>query len=574
MANPIDPTPRCRAWDPKPFPGAGEDGPFSEATCGAAVSTYRAAGWIALVLLCATGCSDVVTPPDPEPSTHEAPAASEPWAQLRGIEAEFARIAEDVPGFGGYYYDEEDNLVGVMKDMAQVDAARLRLKPILEARRATGEIDLRTEAEVLFRQGEYDIFELAEIKERLLFRVFEIPDVVLAHIAEDQNRFAVGALPGSEAEVLRQLEALAREVGVPSEAIVVRAAGPIEPTHLRTRTRPLLGGLQVQYHNHVTESNPRCTMVPVHRFGERYAMTASHCTSVMGEVQPPSPFWQAWSWESEPFIGYEAVDPPYTVCSPYWPQVHCRNADVALVKLEESVSDSLGYIARTKFSNEFNWGVPGSLEIDPTNPTIRIVDESDGAVGWVIRKIGGTTGWTTGHITATGVNITFHRQGKFYSFGGSVEMTTYAELGDSGSPVFGNLNIHGHAHLSGVLFAANPDAKRTYFSPMSQVRADISGLVTHGDPPDPPPPPPLSVDIQGPTTVPPNETCTWWATGTGGEAPFNYQWSGVLSGTGSQIWGSLSSSGTLRVDISSSDSQEAWDELWVTVSPSAPSCGI
>ena len=199
-------------------------------------------------------------------------------------------------------------------------------------------------------------------------------------------------------------------------------------------------------------------------------------------------------------------------------------------------------------------------------------------VGHVVRKIGRSTGWTVGHVTATGVTIVFwHLPSSSqlpFLFHDGVEATTYTTGGDSGAPFFGNLNIHGHATLLGVHSASDPGAKRSYHNPMSQVRADISGLVTHGDPPGPPPPPPLSVEIQGPSTVPPNETCTWWATVTGGEAPYSYQWSGVLSGTGSQVWGSLSSSGTLRVDVSSSDSQIAWDESFITVSSSAPSCGL
>jgi hypothetical protein len=80
-----------------------------------------------------------------------------------------------------------------------------------------------------------------------------------------------------------------------------------------------------------------------------------------------------------------------------------------------------------------------------------------------------------------------------------------------------------------------------------------------------PPPPPLSTSIFGPSQVRKNCLYTWSASVSGGQSPYTYQWSGVLSGTGSSITGSLSASGTLFLNVGSADGQRASTSLSITV---------
>lgn len=86
-----------------------------------------------------------------------------------------------------------------------------------------------------------------------------------------------------------------------------------------------------------------------------------------------------------------------------------------------------------------------------------------------------------------------------------------------------------------------------------------------------PPVLPLTVDIVGPTQVRAWEFCTWQAVASGGAGGYTYQWSGVLSGTGSSVSGNVSSSGTLAVVVTSGGDQTN-DSQWITVSSSAPEC--
>jgi len=83
---------------------------------------------------------------------------------------------------------------------------------------------------------------------------------------------------------------------------------------------------------------------------------------------------------------------------------------------------------------------------------------------------------------------------------------------------------------------------------------------------------PPAVSITGPTLVPTGSLCEWQAVVTGGEAPYTYTWTGVLSGSGPTLTGSPTESGLLRVDVIAADGQYAFDYHSITVSESAPPC--
>lgn len=78
--------------------------------------------------------------------------------------------------------------------------------------------------------------------------------------------------------------------------------------------------------------------------------------------------------------------------------------------------------------------------------------------------------------------------------------------------------------------------------------------------------PPVSVAIAGPSIVDAGIQNSWWADNlSGGVAPYTYQWWGVLSGSQSSISGSLSSSGTLFLKVTSTDGQTKTTSKFITV---------
>jgi hypothetical protein len=86
------------------------------------------------------------------------------------------------------------------------------------------------------------------------------------------------------------------------------------------------------------------------------------------------------------------------------------------------------------------------------------------------------------------------------------------------------------------------------------------------------PPGILNASISGPTTVQSGASCTWTANVSGGSSPYTYAWTNKLTGSGSTITGSLTSSGWLYLDVDSDDDQDDGDEIYITVSPSGDDC--
>jgi hypothetical protein len=81
---------------------------------------------------------------------------------------------------------------------------------------------------------------------------------------------------------------------------------------------------------------------------------------------------------------------------------------------------------------------------------------------------------------------------------------------------------------------------------------------------------PPGVTIGGPSIVHPDWSCYWTSSVSPGVSPYSYTWSGVLSGTGSSVWGTVSSSGDLRVDVEDAAEKTGYAYKWITVSESAP----
>ena len=79
------------------------------------------------------------------------------------------------------------------------------------------------------------------------------------------------------------------------------------------------------------------------------------------------------------------------------------------------------------------------------------------------------------------------------------------------------------------------------------------------------------VSWSGPSTVKPSDVCVWEAETLGGRQPYSYSWSGVLTGSGRTISGSISSSGWLYLDVDDSAGETKSYQAFVTVDSGAPS---
>lgn len=341
------------------------------------------------------------------------------------IDEEFTRMAQEVPGFGGYYYDAAGALnVVLTQPSAQVEAVRA----VLSARRIPGSERMITQ------QGQYDFAELSRWRARL--DAEQLSDLISTDVDEVRNRIAVGMARADRGELVA---ALARLL-IPEAAVLIEEAEPLQEhqtsyTYLREKNRPLAGGLQIKrYSNGYIYF---CTLgFNVRRNGKLGFFTNTHCTNV-GTVHH----------QGSPRIGVTTEDPlfwsnasvvydgsTYT-CSG---SSVCRFSDAAYAEYDDTVQSQVkfGYIFRTESENAYTGGTPigiDHLKIDEAQPFFRIVGKAyHVAVGEKIHKMGQRTGWTSGLVTASCVNT---RNGNTRLFcqmkGGGAGYD-----GDSGSPVF------------------------------------------------------------------------------------------------------------------------------------------
>ena len=409
---------------------------------------------LSLAVLLLAGCADN-NPLESESSVdpeQELLASVPPGSH----DAYLVQLAQDVPGFGGLFYDEsgrlnvyllqdEDEGAGKLSLEARRDevqaALTARLGPDVLARgslgrnRSAGSQGLQSEVQVL--AGQYDILELAQWRMKMT-SVLSVPGVVLTDLAEGKNRLRIGLEPGASAS---QVESELSKLGIPREAVLIEEVAPVKfAKSLRDRFRPVVGGVQISFGNFI------CTLgFNAVRSGVRGFVTNSHCTNVQGGNET-TVFYQ-FGGSSTNRIGIEQHDPQYFI--PNCPAGRrCRWSDTAFAKYDSGVTSGLGKIARVTGVGTPGYGNAGSITIDSSRPTYTIVSETlIPTTGEVLDKIGRTTGHTFGTVGSTCVNTNVSGTNITQLCQDFVEGAGVGP-GDSGSPVFrwassGNISLYG-----------------------------------------------------------------------------------------------------------------------------------
>lgn len=317
---------------------------------------------------------------------------------VQTIDDLFAEVARQVPGFGGLFYDESGQLTMHLMESRSDEQMTLAAASTKAALTALLQNDPRmTEAgEIRVIPGQYDFLQLKEWSDRMNAAILGVPGVLLTDIDERANRLRIGIQDQAVQSVVQEHLA---QLGIPREAVIIEVTEPIKAaTTLRDKQPTLVGGLQIQY------GSKGCTLGFIaNRSGVKGIVTNSHCTSIQGGVENTVYYHPSGSGSTNR-IGIETVDPPYSpgtggVCPS---GRRCRYSDTAFVKIPHpsgpSVKANVGFIARTT-------GL-GKVDIDSNNPQYRIVREvAFPLVGEVLNKVGRTTGWTQGVVSATCYNI-------------------------------------------------------------------------------------------------------------------------------------------------------------------------
>jgi hypothetical protein len=394
-------------------------------------------------LLAAVACSDA-TPTDPNLK------GTPPELQVTQA-PDLANLARAIPGFGGLFIDHGVPTVYLTNPTDRT--AMERALGGFASSRGT------TPAQIQVLQGRYSLQELDRWTRQVTTDAFSIAGVVYTDLDEATNRVTVGV---DRAEASSSVRSLAARLGIPAEAVVVKQTEPISfAATLRDQVRPVVAGLQINFSNFLCSIGFNAVSG-----GQNSFLTASHCTDRQGGVESTL-YYQPLASTANSFIGTEVADPTYFrggVC----PRGRkCRFSDASREAYASGVLFTLGGIAKTSGPNN------GSLTI---NGSFGITNEGSAVVGDVVNKIGRTTGWTQGAVSATCVNTGV-------SGSNIVQLCqTFVDAGvgggDSGSDVFAQTGTSS-ATLLGILWGGNSSGTLFVYSPITNIEQELGPLTTH-----------------------------------------------------------------------------------------------
>jgi hypothetical protein len=408
------------------------------------------------MLLAVTACQETSepSPPNFQPETPDL----QRLAQQSSPDP--VAVARAVPGFGGLFLDSSGTPTVYLTDLRQRGAAERALAGFTRSEGVSA-----PQLKVL--KGDFDYLTLDGWLTRATPEALAVPGAVFSDLDEASNRVRIGVEDGTaEARVKNVIARL----GIPASAVIVERTAPIRlAATLRSRVRPVRGGLQIHFTQFI------CTLgFNALKNGVSSFITNSHCTKTQGGNQGTL-YYQPLSTTGNSFIGTEAADPNYFQGGVCPAGRKCRYSDAARARYSSEVSFNLARIARTTSRGALS----GPLTISTANPFLTITAERANPVaGAQANKIGRTTGWTFGRISATcatvnvsGTNITQLCQSLVSAGVGA---------GDSGSPVFSWPGSGGNITLLGILWGGSSDGTLFVFSPMSGIErsSELGGLKT------------------------------------------------------------------------------------------------
>jgi hypothetical protein len=287
---------------------------------------------------------------------------------------------------------------------------------------------------------------------------------VFIDLDEARNGLTIGVSePGAE----RAVRATLSRLRVPDEAYSIVESEPIRfVASLRDRVRPTVGGLQIHFHIFLCSLGFNAVSAGTESF-----LTNSHCTMRQGGTEGTE-YFQPLASVAESFIGIEVDDPEYLIGGECPRGFRCRYSDSSRAAYASGVDHQLGGIARTDGPDTRSLEIVGAFRIasETANPVL----------GEAVNKVGRTTGWTSGLVTATCVDTGV--SGSNYllfcqSFVQNPEGSVVVGGGDSGSPVFGGQRGP-NVSLYGLLWGGNGSGTLFVFSPMSGIEQELGPLAT------------------------------------------------------------------------------------------------
>jgi hypothetical protein len=432
-----------------------------------------------------------------------------------------SRIARQIPGFGGAFFDRTGTLNVYVTDGTPRPAAREVI--VREVNRVP-----RRPFEIQFLTGRYDWEQL----QRWRFAVLNLltnTGAPWSEVDETANGIKIGVLSAA-AQLL--VEQSLNGLGVPREAIAFELTQTgVALQALADRVRPFQGATAIEgYYSQPGHPNERapCTYGANTTWsgrGGQFMVMNSHCT----QADPPK-----WGWigasvyqniapqvvgdSASYIVGEEISDPAgfTTGCPGGYP---CRYSDAALVNVQDGMQADQGYIARPVGAPTYLPAVSGPTTIDAGNPRIELAGvQSDLLVSDTVQKIGSASGWTAGIVANTCRDILFENQMHLCQAIDSLS----AQVGDSGSPILWQ-SYTGAYYLAGLLWGgvgSGGTVVEAWFSHWNWISYDLTGSFSALNPLGSD----LSVYITGPQMIWASDWYIWTAHVSGGTGSNSYIW--------------------------------------------------
>ena len=384
-----------------------------------------------------------------------------------------ARVASRVREFGGAYIDGQGYLTVYLTNLAREEFARRALTNELLA---SG----RESPDMRVRYGRYTFDELWRWKTALR-PLLTMSGVALLTVDERLNRVRI-ATSGSTVALAR----LIPRFGVPRGAVYIEAtARVIEAGSVDTGLRPAVGGLRIA--GFFEQAGVTYTVIcsyglNVRDFADtvhRYMVVASHCVQ---HAPPVGGYIHANVYQPDTtalranLIGGVVTNPPFVAGGSCPSGGFCRASDAALVRVADGVATSIGSVARP-VDSAFLPQIYGPTTIDPNQPTFSLSGYTEALVGDTVDKVGSSTGWTTGVVTALCADVNI--DGYIRTCSGVV--SAGVGRGDSGAPVMFR-NARGKYYVAGIVFGLTdngPDGvsgREYYFSTWQAISDDLAGF--------------------------------------------------------------------------------------------------
>jgi hypothetical protein len=397
-------------------------------------------------------CSDDSTLPS-------SPSAT-PDAALAGIQQDLAddpvALARAVPGFGGFFVDQQGTPTIYLADLSRRAAATQALAPWFRQRNRAA-----TALRVL--PARFAWTDLERWFAQASPEVLAVPGAVFVDADEAGNRVRIGVEHAAAASRARSV--LAR-LGIPSAAVDVEVVAPIrQVATLRGTLRPVVAGVQINFPGFLCSLGFNATRQGVAGF-----VTASHCTTTQGGAES-TPYWQPLQSTKPVQIATEQNDPAYKTTLAGCPAGRrCRRSDAAFARYVNGTANTLGKIARTATTSSSDLTIAGRWTIT-SNAT-----SSSFTVGETVNKVGRTTGWSQGPVVATCATVNV--SGTTITQLCQTIVTATVGAGDSGSDVF-TVTSGTNVKLDGVLWGGSTDGLTFVFSPFANITGELGGLTTH-----------------------------------------------------------------------------------------------